>query len=1198
MWPLVRSVPTINGLRVASVLLGAWVTTGSVHAQPATSSTAAEPTAVPAVAVEEAICLAPSAPVFQCTGNRTRPTRNNSPPSHVRVTDNRSKAEGNAGPTGPSIEFDTAAWARHSSQARAWELLQREVQVLERLVRNTAAADDRRPEILLRLADTYFEMQVALKGTVRSFDEPMYAARQQGDKKRVAELKQRQDRAEAQLDDTRRKTVRTYAQLVEGYPEFPKIDQVLFALAFSVEELGERDSARQVYFRLINNHPNSPYVPHAYLSFAEYYFARGDMGDALQFYNKVLEYPPENNAVYGFALYKSAWAHFNVQAFKDSLRTFVQVIEFATANPDANDATNLARQSRREMVMPYAMFGRPSQALGFFRRYAGSNELALDVFESLGELYVDTGKWNEAIEVYRELIAEEPASPKLCRWQAQIALAHMPEKSKREQRVEAEQLARVFHQFAERPSSPADEVQICGQKSATLLFELATSWHREAVGTKEHPGTRNPLTMQLASELYGVLLEHFPTLDNMQFPALDRRDWPSRYKVSYYAAELLWKQGDWLHCGPAFDRVVEENPNGEYTNDAAYAAVLCYNNLYDQQYAARERRRSSEQASGQQASFAPREFTETEQGMLRAFDRYICFVSESKELPKIKYRRARIYYEANHFDQAAHLFKDIAFQHRDSDLASFAANLYLDSLNVLSEKVEQPRPQCLFEMKENIDPLWAAYCGDGAAGDSSGQLCPVLEQVRCDVTRKVAETQEKKKQFKEAARTYVQIARQYRGCGQLDEVLFNAAINFEAARLLGRSIQVRKVLIDRFSESPLAKRSIYLVGANYHALAIYSQAADYYERFAREVGSRRCASTDELPGGCAQAPDSLKTAVLFRIGLGEYDKAIEDIELFESLYKRTFPRDTAQVMFSLGTVYKRQRNLTDLVKHYREYVKVYRRSALPHLLVKAHVEIGNAFRETNNGDRAAAAFSDAVRTWSRGMERRIQTVPDSTEEERAKWMLEAKDAVSEALFYLAEVKFEDFQAIRFPRYRGRGTLRSVNNWAKDDFSPWIAKKQKALVAAQKAFEKIAELEVPRWEIAAASRVGQMWHSFVNEFRDAPIPNEIEEVPELFDVYVGTLDEKSEPFQRQAIDKFEFCMIVATRVRWFSEYSQTCETALNQLNPREYPLANELRGVPTYIRSEPSMPGPVLELEQTEDEDDLSGAEGTNAEANP
>mgnify|MGYP001821156026 FL=1 len=43
-------------------------------------------------------------------------------------------------------------------------------------------------------------------------------------------------------------------------------------------------------------------MPNAYLSFAEYYFNDSDMEAAAKFYRKVLEFPPKQNSVYGYAL--------------------------------------------------------------------------------------------------------------------------------------------------------------------------------------------------------------------------------------------------------------------------------------------------------------------------------------------------------------------------------------------------------------------------------------------------------------------------------------------------------------------------------------------------------------------------------------------------------------------------------------------------------------------------------------------------------------------------------------------------------------------------------------------------------------------------------------------------------------------------------------------------------------------------------
>ena len=221
--------------------------------------------------------------------------------------------------------------------------------------------------------------------------------------------------------------------------------------------------------------------------------------------------------------------------------------------------------------------------------------------------------------------------------------------------------------------------------------------------------------------LYRTLLKEFPDMEQMKFTNIDKRDWPTKYKLSYFYAELLWKMEEWGQCGPAFDRVVEQNSQGEFTSDAAYAAVLCYNNLYQQQYVPRETETKFISKSDQKAlknakaapknKFAPKKLTPLQEGMLEAFNRYVCYVDKAEDLSTIKYRRARIYYEANRFEEAAVLFRDIAFNHKDSELSEYAANLYLDCLNVLGTQIAQPRVACVQELSAAIDPMSASFCG-------------------------------------------------------------------------------------------------------------------------------------------------------------------------------------------------------------------------------------------------------------------------------------------------------------------------------------------------------------------------------------------------------------------------------------------------------------------------------------------------------
>jgi tetratricopeptide (TPR) repeat protein len=1113
----------------------------------------------------------------------------------MKATEPKKKAK--SGPTGPSLQIDMSTrLGREQTRARAEGLLEKEISILQRLVRNSAADDPRRPEVLLRLAETQFEMQIAKNAKVRSFDDPIYeACTRDKDKARCKQARDGQKAAQVELDKIREDSIRTYATLVRDHPNFKRMDEVLFSLAFALQELNQFDKARSVYRRLIKDYPKSRFVPNAYLSFAEYYFNESDMDAAAKFYRKVLEFPPKRNSVYGYALYKIAWVEYNRERYRQSLQGFVDILEFARKNKYANDAKNLARQARKELVLPYSHYGSPGKALDFFRRYAKNDAEAHEMLENLAELYYDTGQWPQSITVYHKLMADSPRSNSLCDWQTKVTNAVISSRPKQDQIVELKRLVDVYRTFKKGGKPPA-KVKQCKEETATTMLWLGTSWHREAVGTANAPGTKNKKTMSQAAVLYRTLLKEFPDMEQMAFPNIDKRDWPTEYKLSYYYAELLWKMDEWSQCGPAFDHVVELDSQGEYTSDAAYAAVLCYNNLYQQQYVPRETetkfvskrdQKSAKNAKAQPSSkFQKKKFTPLQKGMLEAFNRYVCYVDKAEDLATIKYRRARIYYEANRFEEAAVLFRDIAFNHKESELSEYAANLYLDCLNIMGTQVDPPRVACVQELGASIDPMAASFCGTEQLEEEHPDLCGTLGNLQCQVRRKEAETYQKTGEFKKAAATYVRIFRRHEECGEMDEMLYNAAINFEAAHLLGRAIQVRTVLIDRYPESKLSKKAVYLIGQNFQALAYYEQAAKYYEQFAKkfpgEDGSR-CTAEDKKTGTCPNAIEGLEQATFFRIGLGDDKAAMDDSDLFARNYRRKLPRQTSQVMFSIGSIYERQKRWPQVVTHYRDYLKKYGKVGAPHQLIEANAAIGRALWELNRKSEAKKHFQAAVKGWTSGAPKRIRALKNTPKETKLLYIRQALDSAAESQFYLSEYKFEDFEKVAFPQYRGGKSMAKIKKWSDTEFKKWVKRKQGVLRAAETEYAKVAKMTVQAdgvqmksapWQIAAASRTGEMYRSFVDEFRDAPIPKEIEKDPGLYDIYVGALDDVSEPLQRQAIDKFEFCLKTATQVRWFNQWSRSCEQELNGLNPTKYPVAAELRGEPNYVKATVGEPGAV------------------------
>ena len=118
----------------------------------------------------------------------------------------------------------------------------------------------------------------------------------------------------------------------------------------------------------------------------------------------------------------------------------------------------------------------------------------------------------------------------------------------------------------------------------------------------------------------------------------------------------------------------------------------------------------------------------------------------------------------------------------------------------------------------------------------------------------------------------------------------------------------------------------------------------------------------------------------------------------------------------------------------------------------------------------------------------------------------------------------------------------------------------------------------RFQLAAAARAGDMQLDFMNALYDAPLPPMFKDDEELKTIYRQSMDEKAEPFRKAATNAFAHCLNVSTKVRWFNENSVRCEAELNKLDPRQYPVSEEIRVQPNNEYSYWAIPEAVFELE--------------------
>jgi tetratricopeptide (TPR) repeat protein len=1095
------------------------------------------------------------------------------------------------GPTRPAI---MAEQFREQAAAKVERLTDAAIATMKRLISVTSDNDPEKPDFFFRLAEHYREKKTQFMFRARELDEKIYQAQSESEKGRYQGTQKSYERQEHQW---MLESIKMYLHIAQtpAYSKFKRMDEVLFNVADMLNQAKRQDKARIFFSQLIRNYPDSKYIPDAYLSFAEFYFNDGKVEEALKLYQRVGKYP--NSPVYGYAVYKEGWCWLNLKDPRQALEKFVTVIKNAgTWAGGKKSKIILVKEAKKDAVRAYSHVGTPDKAWSFFQRIGGN--YAMKMLEMLANLYYDQGKFTQSVQTYHKLIALNPKSPELCAWQYSIVKSTLSAGDKRSQVKEAQRLASVYQETKGRGDMKKTAISECRNNASGVLRELATTWHREA------QKTQNQDTYALAQYLYKEYLDNFPSEKDA-------------YLMTYYYAELLYKLERWEPAAEVYTKVVKMNPRGKYLTDAAYAAVISWKNALNVEEEIKDtskkvsstpkkgKKGKKGEAKEDENQYKPIAIPEKQKKMLAAFDTYIKYVPKAPELVQIKYRKARIYYETNHFKEAAAMFGDIATKHPEHELSLYAANLLLDSLNILKRFEELNQWVSRFKKEPKL---------------AQGEFLATLNTLDAASKRKHAEELQKTGSYKECGDKYAAIANEYQDDPRWPELLYNAAICFEAAKLIGMAISIRNTLIKVKPKDPRAQKAMYMVGANYHALAWYSRAAEYYERFAMGY-----------PGE-TEAPEALQNAIVFRMGRGEHDKAVEDAKFFQNKFgtRPKYIGRSAAVNFSLGAIYEQNKEKEAVIKHYTSYLSKWGKHGGADRQIQAHVKIGEVLWEQScpgksvNGacikvQRVEAKKKIAKKTGKKkrkkgAAEVRTQCGPETkmkvtvvkrnpakakaaqkhfkdalvlfrkapkvkaeNKDEMDRRNFDMRYSAAAAQFYLAEEAFEEFLQVKFPQnldFSDRDKKKKEKS--QKEFGKYLDEKGKKLKKTSDVYEDVIKTKVAHWAIAASARIGQLYQNFSDALYTAPIPkppipktltkkeDQEDFVAAFGDSYCDALEDKAKPLDDKAQQGLKICLDKSTELSWYNEWSKLCEAELNQIDPNTYPLTAEIRAEPGYV----------------------------------
>ena len=1108
--------------------------------------------------------------------------------------------------TGPTLTVDAFVGQQRD---KINKITDKQIKYMLDLIRNSSEDDQQKPDYFFRLGELLAEKQRNYTMDARALDQKIFDAQQSKNSSLASSLKQKQQKSEKDAENTALQAVKSYVS-ASKYPKYNRMDEVLFRLAYLLQMIKKEDQAREFFHRLIKDYPQSKYVPNAYLSFAEFYFQKGEMENAGKFYEKVEQFP--GSSVFGFALYKKGWVEINLGNFKNALEIFVKVIQLCqNGKIPKNQAGPLEKEAKKDVVKAYARTpgASPDKAWDFFQRVGG--DYAPKMLESLAELYWEQGMFPESSKIYRKIITLNEASPRLCEWQNKILRNTLSAGNKKDQVQELKRLGNVYEAMVKKTDVKKDVMTECKNSFHDTGKELALIWHKEAQRTK------NADTYQLAGMVYKEFLSHFG----------QEKDTP---EITFYYGEILWQMQAWKEAAETYSKVVQLDPKGKYVKESAYAAVLAWKNALNISDSGEE----VDKDKSKEKDLKPRTIPEYQKKMIEAFDTYIKYVPDAPELTKIKYRKARVFYDYNHFDEAIVLFADIVDHHVNDELAIYSANLLLDCLNILKH------------YKELLATVEKYLANPVLMKDQ--EFRKQMVSLKTDSLVAEAKQYEKEKNYKECALSFLAAADTIPDHKEHAQRLYNAGLCFQNARLIGQAIKAREQLAHDHPKDILAQRALFQIAAGYHQLAYYSEAAKRYEEFAKQFPGEK------------QAFTALGNAYAFRIGLGEFDKAVEDMNSFVKYYGDKKPADAANVVFQMSEVYEKQSKNDDLARHLDAYLKKWGAKGGIDKQILAHFKLGQLAwnkscpqegvngaclkvdRVTMNGktkaiyeinskikdkkkklkeklrtqcgpptsskitvyDRNSKAagegqkhFDEVLKLWAHGDAEKKLSSQVPNQGEAASRDVFMRFAVAGAAFYKAEQVYEQFLKVKFPQgldfqqptqFDSKRVAEAKKKKLEDSnkkFMAYLTEKSKLAekLAGPSADKKgmydfVLDYHVAHWTIAASARIGQVFADFVNQLYTAEIPKDLKEQDEWGnrprEIFCDALVDKAEPIESKAVVGYDLCLKAATKESWFNEWSTMCEVELNQLKPSEYPLAAEAKPEPGYV-STPITPSAVV-----------------------
>jgi TolA-binding protein len=541
-----------------------------------------------------------------------------------------------------------------------------------------------------------------------------------------------------------------------------------------------------------------------------------------------------------------------------------------------------------------------------FLNQIGGDKYATKVLQRLSRAFFDQGRYDRAVQSYSMLLETEGGGPQAPEYQGQIVAAYAALEDRESTILALEQFAKLYKPgsaWAGRQPDP-EAPQRAALMAERAVRTQAMRYHARAQKEKQQKD------FESAVALYQLELREFPESS-------------FGYEVNFYLAEILFHRLDRrAEAGQAYLRAARLRPNGEFTRDALYNAIVAFETVRLAELETCKAPASTEAHAPECAE------TDTDRSFSEAITLYVQLFPSDPEVPGMLFRQGRMYFERGIFDPAVRQFGALLSNYPSSEYAAAAGELVLESF-------KRGRDY------QNIE-TWARKLKQApafASVEAQGKLDALILQA----VWKLGEALAERDLHADAAEAFLRAAQEFPHDARVPKAYANAGQQWQLAGRFADAAEAYNTLITSHPGTEEGALGAWAAAQMFESIVQFRDAAHYYEAYA-----------EYFPKG-KRREDALYNAVVLRSTAGDHEEAVRDGRRFVVDYAKSASAD--EVLFIVGRAQEAALQWVDAANTYRQYLRAGKSADRR---IEAGTRLGTVMSRQADGRAAERAWQGAV----------------------------------------------------------------------------------------------------------------------------------------------------------------------------------------------------------------------------------------------